>query len=148
MLTQGGSRDQASAGHSRYRAQPMRLREPSEIRLPVADPARSRGFYADVLGFKSAAGGALWMGEVRLALVRGTPLNSPAFVVAFRVDTRDEVEAWATALRRRGIRVATSADRPDARAVTFADPDGHAIEIAFEAPLGLTEPNPLPPDER
>lgn len=141
------------------------------VYLPVSDVPRSRAFYGALLGaigiessyeldgsvgFGVGAPGALWIypadGRQNLAVDPcGTrPANARLdqhVHVAFRVSTRDHVDAFVRAARQAGATVSLSPTvLPDYHPTYFAafvvDPDGHSIEVVCHA---AEEPRVAPP---
>jgi len=65
--------------------------------------------------------------------VRGKPLIHRRFHFGFRVDTRDEVDAWLAEIRKAEAPITHGPeDYGDYYTFSCRDPDGYAIEIYFE----------------
>jgi catechol 2,3-dioxygenase-like lactoylglutathione lyase family enzyme len=118
----------------------------SAITLFVADPVRSKAFYADAFGvtvlFEDADSVAFRFDNVIVNLLRATeageliepaPVGAPAAGIALLLTIPvADADAAAAELRSKGIRLLNGpTDRPwGVRTVAFADPDGHAWELA------------------
>ena len=127
----------------------------SLVTLGVADLARARRFYEEGLGWRPdiaeaevvfyGLGGAvlaLWS-RAELAADAGVTDTGAAFggmVLAHNVRSREEVAAVLAEAERAGGAIRTAArDTPwGGHAGTFADPDGHLWEVAWNPawPLG------------
>ena len=108
-----------------------------EVAIRVKDLAKSEVFYSDTLGLEVGlkdeqrrwlflrAGGQA--GMVVLQEDKGTWPTQP---FAFTVEEVD-IEAAATALRQRGVRVEGPVyhEWMPAKSVYFSDPDGHDLEL-------------------
>ena len=118
------------------------------ITLGVADVGRARRFYVDGLGWPVASFGGeevafLPLAGLVLALYRaadfaadtGRPLatGSNGFALAHNTRSRAEVDAVFALARRAGARVLKAPEEKSwgGYAGYFADPDGHAWEIAW-----------------
>lgn len=142
----------------------------SLITLGVADLARSRAFYEDILGWKAAKGPAeivffdlngvifALFSHADLAADMGKdtpePASSTSFALAHNLRSRDEVDALFNTLRDRGVTI----DKwPEAApwggySGYFSDPDGHKWEVAFnpfwticsDGRISLTPPEDAP----
>lgn len=112
------------------------------VAIAVADVARSRRFYADVLGLERvheawdvpvvmAAGGtgvAIFDRDLHPGAAEGA--ESPAtriLHIAFRVD-REGLERARGELAERGLEV-RFADHGISHSIYFDDPDGHQLEL-------------------
>lgn len=116
----------------------------SHVAIRVTDLARSRRFYADVLGFPAVfeAGDVVLfqVGRSLLAVRGGAPETAqgdrfdPFRVgldhLAFAVDDAEQLHEMQRALDQAGIRnEGVQDDPPDAKALVFYDPDGIALEM-------------------
>jgi catechol 2,3-dioxygenase-like lactoylglutathione lyase family enzyme len=115
----------------------MKMRTLNHINLVVSDVERSATFYQEVFGmephWKEGDFVFLACGNSDLALVRGKPLIHRRFHFGFRVDTRDEVDAWLAEIRKTEAPVTHGPeDYGDYYTFSCRDPDGYAIEIYFE----------------
>lgn len=111
------------------------------VAIGVADVERSRGFYADVLGFERAhdawdrpvvmaagdTGVAIFDRHGPPAADDGDPPPARILHVAFRVD-RDGLERARAELAERGLEVQFS-DHGISHSIYFEDPDGHRLEL-------------------
>lgn len=128
----------------------------SLVTLGVADLDRSRRFYADGLGlpvrptpsdeivFLPLDGAWLALFERgALAADSGVDAAGSGFrglTLAHNVGSREEVDALVAQAERAGARVASRpAGKPwGGYAATFADPDGHLWEVAWNPHFDLT----------
>ena len=120
-----------------------------ETAVYVADLARCRAFYCDVLGAEvlldTARLLALSIGgeSVLLLFHRGAttePLPTPGGIVpphgaagvqhfAFAIDT-DAVDSWREHLARSGVSIESEVSWPrGGRSLYLRDPDGHSVEL-------------------
>ncbi len=120
----------------------MKMRNLNHLSLVVSDVERSAGFYQSLFGmerhWKEGDFVFLSCGDADLALVRGKPLIHRRFHFGFRVDTREEVDAWLLEVRAHEASVTHGPeDYGDYYTFSFRDPDGYAVEIYYEeAPRG------------
>ena len=122
----------------------LRVRGIQHLNLQVADLARSRAFYTDVLGFavSFAKGNTVWVeagGDI-LGLSEGSdaPAGRSFEHFGFMVDGAGEVDRWAEQLRGKGVTPEKGPyDRSDGRSLYFRDPDGHLLEIFWLDPAVL-----------
>lgn len=119
----------------------------SVITLGIADPSRSRRFYAEGFGWTPVFENAeivfyqmngfvlgTWIVSALEADMQRSGLARPgAFALAHNVATRDEVQPTIDRLARFGGRVLRAADAPPHGGFRgyVADPDDHAWEIAW-----------------
>jgi catechol 2,3-dioxygenase-like lactoylglutathione lyase family enzyme len=120
----------------------------SLVTLGVSDLVRARRFYIDGLGWQPAMetadvvffqlGGlafGLWSAEALAADMHlpGGAAGPPRFSLAYNVRERDEVDSVLGEAQRVGARLLKAAeDAPwGGRSGYFADPDGHAWEVAW-----------------
>jgi catechol 2,3-dioxygenase-like lactoylglutathione lyase family enzyme len=136
----------------------------SLVTLGVADVARSRRFY-EALGWRASGASAgevaffqlgglalALFGRAALAADAGLPDAGPGFggvALAHNVRARAEVDTVLERARAAGARILTPARDTDwgGYAGYFADPDGHAWEIAWNPhfPLRADGALELPP---
>ena len=117
------------------------------VALNVADVARAKAFYVDVLGFRlewepDADNVYLTSGRDNLALHRappGTALEGPGRLdhVGIVVPEARDVDAWEAHLRQHGVAVErpTRTHRDGARSLYARDPEGVLIQILFHPPI-------------
>jgi catechol 2,3-dioxygenase-like lactoylglutathione lyase family enzyme len=121
----------------------LRVKGIQHLNLRVADLARARAFYADVLGFRAsfAKGDTVWLDAggdlLGLSEVPGSAASAAhgAEHFGFIVAERAEVDAWVAQLAAHGVKPEKGPyDRSDGRSVYFRDPDGHLVEIFWLDP--------------
>ena len=115
----------------------------SHLGLPVADADRSVDFYATYFGFDPATAQRYPDGTVivrnadgfDLALNAGQdPGAPPPFLhFGFHLDSDAEVRAVLDRVRAGGVEVIEHDDDADGVSFKCADPDGHRIEVYWEA---------------
>ncbi len=115
----------------------MKMRAMNHLSLVVSDPERSAEFYQEVFGMERSwsEGGFVFLacGESDVALVKGKPLIHRRFHFGFRVDARDEVDAWLERVRGCGAPVTHGpSDYGDYYTFSCRDPDGYAVEVYCE----------------
>src|SRR5262245_24895973 len=114
------------------------------LNLQVADLARARAFYSELLGFETAfaKGDTVWLraGDDLLGLSQG-PVPAKSFEhFGFMVDAPAEVDRWAERLAAQGVPAEKGPyDRSDGRSLYFRDPDGHLLEIFWLDPAFLRQ---------
>ena len=121
----------------------------SHVAIRVADLAKSRHFYADVLGFPpilEADDVVLFqVGTSQLALRGGAaetarddrfdPYRIGLDHVAFAVSDAGQLSEMQRVLDQAGVRnEGVQDDAPNAKALVFYDPDGIALEMYAVAP--------------
>lgn len=129
----------------------MRLLGLHHVTAICADIGRTTAFYRDVLGLTLVRQGHneddpdarhFWFGDADGS--RGTlvsfmeyPALEPGRVgpgsthhFAFAVASADELAAWVSHLRGRGVECTDVFDRGGLRSIYLRDPDGHVLEIA------------------
>ncbi|HTO08238.1 MAG TPA: VOC family protein [Myxococcota bacterium] len=121
----------------------LRVKGIQHLNLSVADLARARAFYTDVLGFELsfAKGDTVWLdaGGDLLGLSEGARPEAHGFEhFGFMVDGPAEVDRWSEQLRAHGVTLEKGPyDRSDGRSVYFRDPDDHLLEIFWVDPKFL-----------
>lgn len=115
----------------------MKMRAINHVSLVASDVERSARFYEETFGMERAwqEGEFVFLrcGDSDLALVGGKPVVHRRFHIGFRVDRRDEVDAWLARVRQRRIPIAHGpADYGDYYTFTCRDPDGYGIEVYYE----------------
>lgn len=122
----------------------MQILELNHVAIHVADVDASCQFYRDVLQLEPLPRPAFtfpgaWfrlgsrqelhiIGGRERDAVSGRRGNHYALLV-------DDLDAWESRLRERGIEYHGQIQRPDgARQIFFADPDGHTIELCTSPP--------------
>ena len=116
----------------------MKMRALNHVNLVASDPEASAVFYESVFGmersWKEGEFVFLTCGDTDLALARGEPNAHRRFHIGFRVDSREEVEAWHSKIVEANIEVSHGpADYDDYLTFTCRDPDGYGIEIYYES---------------
>ncbi len=114
------------------------------LNLQVANLARARAFYTELLGFKLAfaKGDTVWLeaGDDLLGLSEGVVPARSFEHFGFMVDGPGEVDRWAERLASQGVAAEKGPyDRSDGRSLYFRDPDGHLVEIFWLDPAFLAE---------
>jgi glyoxylase I family protein len=122
------------------------------VALTVSDLAASAQWYREVLGLEEAFAESsaerravilrLPGGSASLGLVQhGAPHDQrfdPARVgldhLAFQVDERGELDAWARRLDERGVQHSGAIDIPPGAILNFKDPDGVALAFFWDRP--------------
>jgi catechol 2,3-dioxygenase-like lactoylglutathione lyase family enzyme len=120
----------------------LRVKGIQHLNLQVADLARARAFYTELLGFEIsfAKGNTVWLaaGDDLLGLSQGAVPERSLEHFGFMVEGPAEVDRWAEQLRGRGVTPEKGPyDRSDGRSVYFRDPDGHLLEIFWVDPAFL-----------
>ena len=113
------------------------------LALNVADPQRSKAFYADCFAMKvvwepDADNVYLSSGPDNLALHKQPPVGAGALDhLGFIVDAPEEVDRLAAELRAKGVRIAAEPrdHRDGSRSFYCLDPDGLRIQVLFEPTL-------------
>ena len=108
---------------------------PAHLSLGVSDLAVSERFYRDVLGFTPRRQDHelfLELPDFLIVLTESPPAGRHKFHFGFKVDTNEEVDAWAQRAKSHGARVELPHDRDGGRAVFLNDPDDYIIEIFSE----------------
>lgn len=120
----------------------MKICALNHLSLVVSDVERSASFYQSVFGMDRQwrEGGFVFLscGEADIALVQGKPLIHRRFHFGFRLETREEVDAWLAEVKKHETPVTHGPeDYGDYYTFSCRDPDGYAVEIYFEeAPRG------------
>ena len=112
------------------------------LNLRVANLARARAFYSDVLGFEVAfaKGDTVWLdaGGDLLGLSEAAgvaPSAHGAEHFGFIVAARGDVDRWVAQLAEHHVTPEKGPyDRSDGRSVYFRDPDGHLLEVFWLDP--------------
>ncbi|MFI5315496.1 MAG: VOC family protein [Myxococcota bacterium] len=120
----------------------LRVKGIQHLNLQVADLARARAFYSELLGFEVAfaKGDTVWLdaGGDLLGLSEGEPPARSGEHFGFMVEEPAEVDRWAAQLRSHGVTPEKGPyDRSDGRSVYFRDPDGHLLEVFWVDPAFL-----------
>ena len=76
----------------------------NHLNVPARGPDGLRRWYVEKLGL-SARGPFLWSGGSLLVFVPGAPLPADSFHFGFRVESLEQLDAWATSLRARDVDV-------------------------------------------
>lgn len=135
----------------------MKLRWSHAV-LYVRDLENTVRFYCDVLGFAVSDRGPLFPGQtdpeiaflsqvgsdhhqIAFAPVRGEGPSTTLDHIAFRVDSLEDVKAFATRLKEDG-RAGDMAfiSHGNAWSVYFNDPEGNRIEIFCDSPFHVRQP--------
>ena len=132
----------------------VRLTKIGHVNLRVADEARSKAFYRDVLGFRVSEadpehGGVFMTLGVdfhNLDLSQhpdpdGAQRPGPDQVgvshIAFQVGSYADLRDSYLALQKHGVEIRSATDHVSQRSIYFADPDGNRLEIYYEIPKAL-----------
>jgi catechol 2,3-dioxygenase-like lactoylglutathione lyase family enzyme len=117
------------------------MRGVGQLALRSTDPARVAEFYESAFGFRrraaDEAGVDLELGGFELSFRRGEAAARDGMQIGFRVDTPNEVDAWAQELAQRGFALAAppSGDRYEgSRSFRVADPDGRQVAVFYNYP--------------
>lgn len=124
----------------------------SHLALTVTDLARSKQWYADVLGWQplmegtdehdiNFAFGVLGGGEVGVGLRQHPAADGASFSpartgldhISFAVASRSELEDWERQFGDKGVTFSPITDAPYGAVLSFKDPDNIALE-AFAPP--------------
>ena len=113
---------------------PLRL---AQLSLGVSNIAVSERFYGETLGLPTRRVGdhveIRWGQDFLLMLTASPPAGRGKFHFGFRVESADEVDAWAARLRDRGLDIVTGPSSENGRRQLFCiDPDDYKIEIYYE----------------
>ncbi|GAC1401139.1 MAG: hypothetical protein NVSMB59_22970 [Vulcanimicrobiaceae bacterium] len=105
----------------------------AHLNLDVADLERSARFYGDALALpveRTPTTVVVRQPSFLLVLSAGPPEAGGNFHFGFRVETRDEVDAWMAKLAQRGVPIVSPAERRGSTYVgRVSDPDADAVEI-------------------
>ena len=108
----------------------------SHLSLGVNDVAVSEAFYRDVLQLETQRDGedvVVCRPEFLLTLTHRPPTTRAKFHLGFRVDSPQEVDAWAQRLRDAGVDIVSGPTGDGhSRHIYFIDPDSYDLEIYFE----------------
>lgn len=113
----------------------LRPLHPSHLSLGVSDLDNSERFYREVLGFEpQRVDGDLHIRCERfhIVLTESPPAGRAKFHFGFKVETPDEVDAWAVHAKAHGARTDQPHNRDGGRVVFVNDPDDYVIEIYSE----------------
>jgi catechol 2,3-dioxygenase-like lactoylglutathione lyase family enzyme len=116
----------------------------THLGLPVRDADRSQLFYTTYFGFDPATAQRYPDGTVivrnadgfDLALHAGPEVGAPQPFLhfGFRLASPAAVRAALERLRTAGVEITEEDDEPDMVSFKCTDPDGHRVEIYWEAP--------------
>ncbi|MDP9025893.1 MAG: VOC family protein [Candidatus Eremiobacteraeota bacterium] len=105
----------------------------AHLNLDVADLARATDFYATAFELPVERGESqttIRWPSFLLVLTPGTPRTSDNFHFGFRLDSREEVDAWFEKLRTRNVPIVAE---PMVKGKTYVgritDPDAYVVEI-------------------
>lgn len=105
----------------------------NHLNIPSPDPEALRTWYAEVLGLRPH-GPMLYGGRSVFNIVAGERLPD-TFHFGFWLDSKEDVQRWATHLQAHGVRLHRGyEDHGDYATAYFHDPDGNVFELFFEAP--------------
>jgi catechol-2,3-dioxygenase len=115
----------------------MKMRTLNHLSLVVSDVERAAEFYQSLFGMQRQWNEGefvfLSCGDSDVALVRGKPLIHRRFHFGFRVESREEVDAWLARVREHQAPVTHGPeDYGDYYTFSCRDPDGYAVEIYYE----------------
>jgi catechol 2,3-dioxygenase-like lactoylglutathione lyase family enzyme len=115
----------------------------THLGLPVADADRSIGFYSRHFGFDPATAQRYPDGTViirnadgfdlALHTVREPGRAQPFLHFGFHLDRPDDVRSALAAIRADGAEVIEDDDDPEMVSFKCLDPDGHRVEVYWEA---------------
>ena len=110
----------------------------SHLSLGVSNIGASERFYGEVLGLPTQRVDdhveIRWNDDFLLILTASPPAGRGKFHFGFRVQTAEEVDAWAARLRDRGVDIVTGpAGENGLRQMYCIDPDDYKIEIYCES---------------
>lgn len=113
------------------------MRALNHLSLVVSDVERSAAFYESLFGMERQwrEGDFVFLscGDTDLALVKGRPEIHRRFHFGFRVESREEVDAWLRTVESSEAPITHGpADYGDYYTFTCRDPDGYGVEIYFE----------------
>jgi catechol-2,3-dioxygenase len=132
----------------------MKVKRIGHVALRVADEARSRAFYKDVLGFRVSeedpehGGVFMTLGQNFHTIdVFGHPEPDTApkpqanqiglFHIAFEVGSYGELREAYCSLLEHNVSISHCVDHVSQRSIYFADPDGNRLEVYYEMPDAL-----------
>ena len=108
----------------------------THLSLGVSNVGTSERFYGDVLGLPTKRVEdhvEIRWNDFLLILTSSPPAGRGKFHFGFRVDSAQEVDAWATRLRDRGVEIVIGPSGEEGRRQLFCiDPDDYKIEIYAE----------------
>lgn len=98
----------------------------NHLNLPARDPTALRRWYVEKLGF-AEYGRFLWSAGTLLVFTEGEPLDDERVHFGFRVESIEELRAWAA-------RVGAAAPGGDENYMTtyVRDPEGNVFELFCE----------------
>jgi len=108
---------------------------PTHLSLGVSDLPISERFYREVLGLpvRLHDGEAfIEFPDFLMVLTPSPPAGRGKFHFGFKVDTPQEVDAWAERAKTLGAHIVRPCDRNGGRVVYINDPDEYVIEIYSE----------------
>jgi len=119
-----------------------KMRGVGQLALRSEDPSRVAEFYESAFGFRrmatdDSAGVDLELGGFELSFRRGERATRDGIQIGFKVDTANEVDAWAQELGRRGFALAAppSGDHWEgSRSFRLVDPDGRQVAVFYDYP--------------
>lgn len=108
----------------------------SHLSLGVNNLDVSEAFYRDVLCLETRRQGddvVVRWANFLLILSQRPPTTRAKFHIGFRVDSPQEVDAWAERIRNAGVNIMSGPFGTDnARQLFFIDPDDYELEIYSE----------------
>jgi catechol 2,3-dioxygenase-like lactoylglutathione lyase family enzyme len=108
----------------------------THVGLKVSDAKRSARFYREILGLQDEPreSGIVYVasGGDRLVLYE-EGRGATAFHFGFHVDSPSKVDGWRDWLEKNEVSICEDVTEDKYRSVKFQDPDGHWIEISYEA---------------
>jgi catechol 2,3-dioxygenase-like lactoylglutathione lyase family enzyme len=110
----------------------------SHLSLGVSNVGTSERFYGDILGLPTQRVDdqvEIRWNDFVLILTSSPPAGRGKFHFGFRVDSAEEVDAWAARLRDRGVEIVIGPSGENGRRQLFCiDPDDYKLEIYSEEP--------------
>ena len=116
----------------------MKMTAMNHLNLVVSDVERAETFYVGLFGMERqwTEEGFVFLscGQSDVALSKGKPLIHRRFHFGFRVDSREDVDAWLERVMAHEAPVTHGPeDYGDYYTFSCRDPDGYTIEIYFES---------------
>jgi catechol 2,3-dioxygenase-like lactoylglutathione lyase family enzyme len=127
----------------------IQLSRLGHVALRVADVARAKSFYRDLLGFEvveeDPEHGGVFMALPGLShtidlfpspepVAPAAPGTAGVRHIAFLVESEPALADAYHALREHGVTIARALDHVSQKSIYFHDPDGNLLEIYYELP--------------
>ncbi len=103
----------------------------NHIHLTAEDPDQELRFLVEVLGFRKdpTHPGFAWLGTLQLAVTKGEPVTNPRFHMGFRMDGKEQVDAFRDSLREHGVESSEPFANGAYYSCAFASPSGYQFEL-------------------